>query len=375
LEIKRPAAPSEDVAKAAQMLLAAERPVIIAGNGVRADNGSEALLQLAELLDIPVAMTAAGKGVIAETHPLALGTIGNFGLDAAHEVLGSADLVLAVGTKLSPTDTANEDARLLDPTRQRLIQIEIEPRNAAWTFPVEHVILGAAEEVLRQVAAAATEAGVGTGNGCTRVEEAHGRHGSYQWPESFSDEVPITPQRAIRELQEALPDDAIITCDAGENRIFMSHYFRTAAPGTYLQPASMGGMGYALPAALGAKVIHPGRTCVAVCGDGGLGISVNGLLTAVEEEIPVLVVVLNNAALGWVLHGQGDRPHASKLGEFDYASIATEMGCFGQRVGGVGELGSAIERAIDSGRPSLIDVATSLDQPFTKVVTPLLSAD
>jgi acetolactate synthase-1/2/3 large subunit len=375
LEMKRPAPHAEDVERAARILVAAERPVIIAGNGARGVETSRAILQLAEMLDIPVATTSAGKGVVAETHPLALGTIGNFGLGAAHEEVGSADLILAVGTKLSPTDTANESPRLLDPTRQRFIQIEIEPRNAAWTFPVDHVLLGDAKEVLLQLAAAANVSDVVTSNGRSRVEEAHRRHGSYRWAESFSDEVPITPQRAIRELQESLPRDAVITCDAGENRIFMSHYFRTSDGATFLQPASIGCMGYALPAALSAKVIHADRTCVAVCGDGGFGISINGLLTAVEENIPIVVVVLNNAALGWVIHAQGDERIASKFGEFDYSAIAKQMGCFAVRVQTADEFGPALERAIESDKPSVIEVVTSLDQPFTKVVTPLLSGD
>jgi acetolactate synthase I/II/III large subunit len=374
LELRRPSASDGDVSDAFEILAEAERPVILAGNGVRVANSYSSLARLAELLEIPVATTAAGKGAFSETHPLALGTIGNFGLDAAHEVVGDADVVLLVGTKLSPTDSVNEDPRLLNPLTQRFIQIDIEPRNLAWTFPAECTLLGDADVILGQLHERAITGAIGRKGGVARVAVAHDRHGSYRWPESFSDEVPMTPQRAIRELQDVLPPDAIVTCDAGENRIFMSHYFRTSGFGNFLQPASIGGMGYALPAAMAAKLVHPDRACVALCGDGGLGIALSGLLTAVEENIPVVVVVLNNAALGWVLHGQGEQVIASQLGEFDYAAIATSMACFGQRVEGVGQLGAALARAFESSRPSVIDVVTSLNEPFTKVVSPLLTS-
>src|ERR671917_2773081 len=102
----------------------------------------------------------------------------------------------------------------------------------------------------------------------------------------------------------------------------MLHHFQTSGSMEYLQPAAVGGMGYAIPAALAAKLVYPQRAAVAVCGDGGFGIAMNGLLTAVEEQIPIVTVVLNNSALGWVLHGQGERPIASEFAPFDHAAVA-----------------------------------------------------
>src|SRR5262247_2110264 len=151
---ERPSASAESITKALELLNQAQQPVIIAGNGVRMSRAQAQLRELAELLGIPVATTASGKGVFPETHPLALGVFGNCGLDAANVVVASADLVLAVGTKLGPTDTANENPRLLDPARQTFIQLDIEPRNAAWTFPADEVLLGDAKAVMGQLAAA-----------------------------------------------------------------------------------------------------------------------------------------------------------------------------------------------------------------------------
>jgi acetolactate synthase-1/2/3 large subunit len=209
------------------------------------------------------------------------------------------------------------------------------------------------------------------GDGRERAAAAHRDHDSFEVAESRSEETPILPQRAIAELQRVLPDDAIVTCDAGENRLYMQHYFRTRGTMEYLQPAAVGGMGYAIPAALAAKVVYPDRAAVAVCGDGGFGIAMNGLMTAVEERIPIVNVVFNNSALGWVLHGQGERPIASEFAPFDHAAIARAMGCEALRVEQPSEIGPAVARALASGRPAVVDVVTSLKETFRKVTSPL----
>jgi acetolactate synthase-1/2/3 large subunit len=340
--------------------------VIIAGNGVRMAQAQPLLRALAEELSLPVATTASGKGVFPETHALALGVCGNYGLDAANAVVGDADLVLAVGTKLGATDTGHENPALLDPERQTLIQIDIEPRHASWTFPVEHVLLGDARVVLNQILEASRGSGI-RGQGLRRTSDTHRRHASFDVTESASDEAPILPQRLIKELHWALPDDAIVTCDAGENRLFMLHHFQTKDGMEYLQPSAIGGMGYAIPAALAARLVHPQRIAVAVCGDGGFSIGMNGLMTALEEHIPIVVVVLNNGALGWVLHGQGDRPIASRFAEFDHAAIARAMGCAGVRVNRATELKEALTWAIGTGQPVVVDVHTSLSYTFRDV--------
>ncbi|HLZ71308.1 MAG TPA: thiamine pyrophosphate-binding protein [Dehalococcoidia bacterium] len=365
-------APEAAIGEGVATLRTSQRPVIIAGNGVRAGHARDALRELAELLDAPVATTASGKGVFPETHPLALGLFGTFGLEAANEVVAGADLVLAVGTRLGATDTARENPDLLDPTRQTFIQIEVEPKHASWTFPAEVALVGDADTVLRQLSAALRDAGFQPRSSGRRIAaEAHGRFDSFSVAESASNETPILPQRLIAELQAALPDDAIVACDAGENRLFMQHYFRTKAGMEYLQPGAVGGMGYAIPAALAARVVHPRRAVVAVCGDGGFGIAMNGLLTAVEERLPIVTVVLNNGALGWVLHGQGERPIASSFGAFDHAAIARAMGCEGIRVERPAEIAPALSQALQASRPVVVEVLTSLKQTFQQVTSPL----
>ncbi|MBI3303232.1 MAG: thiamine pyrophosphate-binding protein, partial [Deltaproteobacteria bacterium] len=255
-----PLADSAAVEQAARVLAAAEHPVIIAGNGVRISQAFAELTTLAEALGAPVATTAGGKGTFAETHDLALGVCGNFGTPLANAVVGAADVVLVVGSKLAATDTAYENPKLLNPQRQTLIQVDIEPKNASWTYPAEFALIGDARAVLSQLSAALESAG---GVAAEKVDAARAmlrsacqQYGFFNALELSSNVAPVLPQRVIKELQRAVANDAIVACDAGENRIFMTHFYQTKAPGTFIQPAGVGGMGYAIPAALAAKLVY-----------------------------------------------------------------------------------------------------------------------
>jgi len=285
-------------------------------------------------------------------------------------------VILAVGTKLGVSDFANQNPKLLDPRRQILIQLDVEPRNASWTFPAEIVLIGDAKAVLAQLISSLAESGVSLDNlsaARSRLQRSRHEYGFFDAPELRSDESPILPQRAISELQRAVPNDAIITCDAGENRIFMTHYFQTKGPGTFLQPSGVGGMGYAIPAAMAAKLVHRERKVVAVCGDGGFAIGMNGLMTAIAEDIPITVVVFNNGALGWVKHGQGERNIACDLSNFDHAAIARSMGCEGIRVEQPSALGPALRQALVSDKPIVVDINTSLKETYQRVTSPLIT--
>src|SRR5690606_3163913 len=165
-------------------------------------------------------------------------------------------------------------------------------------------------------------------------------------------------------------EDAILTCDAGENRLFMTHFFRTKGAGTLLMPG-IGAMGYAIPAALAAKLVHPERQVIAVTGDGGLSMALNGLMTAIDEDIPIVVVTLNNSALGWVKHGQGNRTIASTFAEMNFAEVAKSIGCRGIRVEKPDEIAGALKEALSGNRPTVVDVVTSFKPSFRDVTSPL----
>ncbi|MBV9014885.1 MAG: thiamine pyrophosphate-binding protein, partial [Alphaproteobacteria bacterium] len=178
-----PADPAQ-IAAVADKLLSAERPVVIAGNGVRIAQAYDKLRALAEAVGLPVATTAAGKGVFPETHPLALGVFGTYGTAAANACIGEADLVLVVGSKLGPSDTAWENTRLLDPTRQSFVQIDIEPRNASWNYPAEDIVLGDAAQILGQLVEAVRPRVDGRSDAAQRrVAQHRETHGYFNAPE------------------------------------------------------------------------------------------------------------------------------------------------------------------------------------------------
>uniref|UniRef100_UPI0025FB2C10 thiamine pyrophosphate-binding protein n=1 Tax=uncultured Phenylobacterium sp. TaxID=349273 RepID=UPI0025FB2C10 len=363
-----PADPAR-VAAAAKIIGGAKAPVVIAGNGVRISDAYEALQRFAEAAGAPVVTTPSGKGVIAETHPLALGVFGTFGIAAANAAVAEADVVIVAGSKLGASDTARENRALLDPARQTFIQIDVETLNASWTFPAEHVLIGDAGATLDQLREALGAAPDRLSRGQARVEKIRQANGYFDSPAYGSDNQPIMPQRVIAELSRNLPADSIVTCDAGENRILMTHFYQTRSAGGFLQAAGAGPMGFAIPAALAAKLVHPERVVAAVCGDGGFAMTMNGLMSALEHKIPIIVVVFNNHALGWVYHGGG--AFAAEFNDFDHAAIARAMGCNDVRVTDPADLGQAIADAARAETPTVIDVVTSLDVSFRDVTSPL----
>jgi acetolactate synthase-1/2/3 large subunit len=365
------------VESAAQCLLEAKKPVILAGNGVRLSQAYAELQNLAEILGAPVGTTASGKGVFAETHELALGAFGNYGQATANAFIGQADVVLCAGTRLGPVDTARENPELIDPIRQKIIQIDIEPKNTGWSFPCEYMITGdAAMALTRLTEAIQGKGGVSNEIINSRKESlslARGEHGFFNVETYKSDEVPILPERLIAELHDAIADDAFIACDAGENRLFMTHLFQTKSAGSLIMPG-IGAMGYAIPAAMAAKLIYPDRQVLAVCGDGGFGMAMNGLITAYEQNIPIVVVVFNNSALGWVMHGQGKRAIASEFKKMNYAEIAKAMGCQGIRVEEPDQISRALAQALEGNAPTVVDVVTSLKTSFRDVTSQLVGS-
>jgi acetolactate synthase-1/2/3 large subunit len=249
--------------------------------------------------------------------------------------------------------------------------MDIEPKNASWTFPCDHVVIGDAAVSLSQLIDCIRDLGAPAGS---VLEARMGRliadrkdYGFFDDPESISEVTPLYPQRIISEIRSGIHDDAIVTCDAGENRLFMTHWFQTLKAGTLLMPASTGAMGYAVPAALAAKLAFPDRRVVAVNGDGGFPMAMNGLITACEEKIPITTIIFNNSRLGWVGNVMGENRISSDFPDVNYADIAKTMGCRGYRIEGPGELEKALVETEDSDVPVVLDVVTSTKFTFRDV--------
>ena len=350
----------------------ARRPVVIAGNGVHRGQAYQQFQRFVETFALPVVTTAGGKSAIAETHPLALGVFGNFGGPAANAAVSEADLIIAVATKLAPSDTANENPALIDPGRQAIVQIDADERNIGWTYPATAALAGDAAVALDLLTASGDTSNQIRGDRQEWVDSLRLEHGFFSIPDDPAPAgLPEMPT-LIGEMARALPSDAIVCADAGENRIFLTHYFQTKRAGSFIQPAGVGAMGYALPAAMAAKLARPDRLCVAVCGDGGFAMAMNGLLTAIEERIPVVVVIFNNSCLGWVYHGQRRRTIASEFADFDYAAITRAMGCASFRASTAADFSAALESAMkETERPAVVEVTVGRERTFLDVTSPL----
>ena len=361
LNTAKPQSAPQDIERAVEILSGSRRPVLVAGNGVHVAEAHGQLQELAELWNMPVATSYKGKSAISETHPLSLGMVGVYGQAAANQVVGEADTVVIVGAKLSPQDTVRESPNVFNPRQQRIIQIDIDDRNAGWTFPIELGLTGDAAAILDQLLEASADAAPGTAG--QRQDWASGLpqkkldRGFYSDPALSVDTSPVTPQRLVSTLQQTLPADTVFSLDAGNNRTWMAHFYQAQGAKTFFAPGGTAGMGWGLPASVALKLAYPERQVCCVTGDGGYMMTVNALSTAVQYDLPLLCVVFNDSALGMVLgHQEPGREIASEFVQTDNGAVARGMGAFGIQVNDSRDLPDAIREAQASGLPAVVDV-------------------
>jgi acetolactate synthase I/II/III large subunit len=362
-----PVAADSEVDSAADLLRSSSRPVIVSGNGVRLAKAEDRLLAFSHAIGAPVATTPAGKGTFPETDELAAGVIGSFGHDTANAVVGKADLVVAVGTKLGATDTANAHPALINARRQKIMQVDVEPLNLSWTYPADVMVLGDAADTLARLRERST--GYVT-DGAHRVATARAEHGYFGRPFS-SEPGKLSARDVVRILSEELAEESVVTCDAGENRLFVLRDFQAKPGGTVLQPNGGGGMAYAIPSAIAAALDFPNRPAVAVCGDGGFSMSLHSLMSAVELGVNLTVVVLDNNILGWVYNGQRGRVIASEFANFDYAAMASAIGAFARSVDTLDAAREAIRGARGRSGVSVVVAKTTKDDRYQDVMSTL----
>jgi len=355
--VHRPSADSGRIAIAAAAIDRAVRPVILAGNGVRVGQATSALQRFADRIGAPVATTPGGKGVFDEHHPLALGVIGPYGWPVANTTLGAADLVIVVGSRLSSSDTIEHSPDMLDPERQHLIQIDSEPLHLGATLPVSYPILGDASLALDALTAHTNRRRINPPSAGAPTDARR----------DAPDSLPFDARQVIEAIAAGATEDAVITCDAGENRLFMMRWFQSRGGDRYLQPAGGGGMGYAVPAALGARTASPDRAAIAVCGDGGFSMSLHALMTAVDHDLPIVTVVLDNGGLGWVLHGSRNRV-ADQFRPTDVVAVARALGCDGIKVGSLVERRDSVSDAGELTRPRVVHVPVDPNCSFKDIL-------
>ncbi len=351
------------IQKAAMHLLRARRPAILAGHGAILSDAADEIRNIAEMLAIPVATTPKGKGIFPEDHRLALGPFGYSGSPRAQWYMleSGVDVLLAVGTSLSEWGTLGWDRRL-QPS-EALLHVEIDPYEIGKNYRVTVPLMGDAKSVL-------TELWYELRRQQERYQPATNRNADIQAPPDRprfinaaameSDTVPIKPQRLIRDLQEALPKDALVFVDGGANRSWAIHYWQSLYPRTFFCATGMASMGFGVAAPIGGKFAAPDRVVVSITGDGGFLMNGMEVSTAVHYNKQVIWVVLNDAGYGMAHHAlrMMKLPDvATKYPRVDCAKVAEGLGAQAFHIREPGQINrELIARIVASGRPTVLDV-------------------
>src|SRR5580704_5099959 len=363
----RPAPDLQQVQAALDLLQKAERPVIVAGGGVRLSGAAAELVALAEALAIPVATSLNGKDTIPGSHPLSVGVVGSYSRESANRVVANADLVCFVGTETGGMTTHFWSVPKIGVAA---IQIDIDPEALGRNYPLQVALLGDARWTLacmRQQADAASAA-----SRQAWVDQA--RTICREWTDKYlpaleSNALPIRPERLCRELTRHVPDDAIVVVDTGHAGMWMGGMFNVRGPSqSYIRSA--GHLGWAFPAGLGAKCASPERPVVVFTGDAGFWYHIAEVETAVRWNIKTVTVVNNNSGGNQSkrgfdrVYGGQQTEEGRKLWTFsrtNFARLAEDMGAVGIRVDHASELPAALKAAFAADRAVVIDVVTDID--------------
>jgi acetolactate synthase-1/2/3 large subunit len=371
----------EGVAKAVDMLLAAERPVILVGQGVKYGGATAELVALAERLRIPVGYSASGQGAIDSQHELCLGLVARNGQYQANHAARQADVLLALGVRFDDRTSSSwipGYSFSIPPTK--LIHVDIDPEEIGRNYPVALGLMADVRTFLRQVLAEVESRKVGPEAAARRRQWLSAIAGYRKdWealiaPGFLDDSSPIEPQRAAHEIDKALPADAILVSDIGIHHNWLIQYCRPRRPDSLIGSMGFGPMGFGVAGVLGAKLAAPDRPCVSVCGDGAFYMYPNVLSTAVEYNIGAVWVIWNNFAYASIrglqrgyLEGRElatdfRHPETGLPYNPDFAALARSAGVEGVSVDRPADLADAIRAGIASGRPYLIDANISADK-------------
>jgi acetolactate synthase-1/2/3 large subunit len=363
------------VRAAAELVLAAERPVIYAGGGILKARAAEALRALAERAGIPVVTTLMARGAFPDSHPLCLGMPGMHGNYTAVTAMQHADLLLALGSRFDDRVTGKVAAFA---PAAKVVHVDIDPAELGKVRRADVAIAGDCRAVIEDLVAALAELGLEPDGSTRPGSGAAARPDRTPWMTLLSEwqeRFPLTyrqeeggalkPQYVVETLRDSTPDDTIVVAGVGQHQMWASQYWRFDHPYTWVNSGGAGTMGFAVPAAIGAKVGRPDKMVWAIDGDGCFQMTAQELVTAAAERIPVKVAILNNAYLGMVRQWQ-ELFYEERYSEVylspdlpDYVKWAEAMGCIGLRVETAEDVAPAIEKAnsIDD-RPVVIDFRT-----------------
>lgn len=378
IRVERPAGGPASLDAAAEALAEARFPVIVSGGGVIMSDGVKECIALAEHLSAPVVNSYLHNDSFPASHELWCGPLGYQGSKAAMKLIAQADVVLALGTRLGPFGTLPQHGIDYWPQGARIIQVDADHRMLGLVKEISVGVLGdakgAASEILTRLQTSNREIAC-HGNRDQRLAEIRKQKDDWEaelnrWGQDEG--TPIAPRRLLRELEKAMPKDAMVSTDIGNICSVSNSYLRFEAPNSFLAAMSFGNCGYAFPTAIGAKVAAPDRPAVAYVGDGAWGMSLLETLTCVREDIPVTAVVFNNGQWGAEKKNQvdfyADRYVGTNLANPSFAEIGRAMGAKGIKVEHPDQVGDALREATQSSTCTIVEcMATQeLGDPFRR---------
>jgi len=352
------------VERAADLLLQARQPVIVAGGGAVTSGAWAELTALAEALGVPVGTSICGKGAIAEDHSLSMGVVGGNGARPyANALLRAADLILYVGCK---TDSVTTEGWELPPLTadKTILHLDVDPTEVGRNYPTAVGLVGDARLGLTDLLATVRARDARSlPNPLTVLADEISAFWTDFETQAAATTTPIKPQRVIQTLARLLPADSIVVADAGTPTPFTAAYLRSAAGRQVIIPRGYGGLGYAIPGVVGAKLARPQATVVGLMGDGSFGMSAGELETVGRLGLPLTIVQFNNACFGWIKVSQELFQDGRCFGvdfsaDTDYAGIARGFGLRGVRVKDPQEVELALREALAADRPTFIDIVT-----------------
>ena len=365
----RPSGDPQSVKKAIKMLMSSKNPILHVGQGVLYAEATDELVEFAELTQVPVMTTLAGKSAFPENHPLSLGTSGYTGTGMVRHFLPKADLVFGLGCSFSKSVMSTRI-----PSGKIMIQNSIDEYDINKDYAIDQAIVGDAKLVLKQlIDQAKTQLDMEPRNNpSSKVQQVKEQWLSEWMPKLTSDEVPINPYRLIWDLMQTVDkEQTIITHDSGNPRDQMVPFYETVTPRSYIGWGKSTQLGYGLGLIMGAKLAAPEKLAINVMGDAAFGMAGMDFETAVRERIPILTIILNNSALGGYEHHlpTATEKYGTKFLSGDYTKVAEGLGGYSEKVEAPDDIIPSIKRAqkeTEAGRPALLEVITREEGAFSR---------
>lgn len=359
------------IEKAIDLIMKAEKPILMAGGGVILSGAFHELQALAEILMCPVVTTFKGKGAFPENHPLAMGPIGMHGHAEANKIIIEADCIIAIGARFSDRSVGRFDEF---GKGMSIIHLDVDPAEIGKNKSVDVAVVGDVKSSLRTIIKMLTTKGLRRDPDNSWLKRRKELIEYYTSTiKDYSRE--ITAKKTLKKLRELLPSESIVTTEVGQCQMWASLHFDVISPGTFFSSTGLGTMGFGFPASIGAKAAKPEVPVVDIAGDGSFNMTENSLAVCVLEKLPVIVFLLNNYMLGMVAQWQRTFYNRRYMGVQqnrcpDYVKLAESYGAQGIRVQSMNELDKAIRIAINSDIATVIDIPIDPEEDVYPFVAP-----